>query len=105
VAKGNCGIPQYADGHIHYTGTPELMADYVRLALDAGAKIIGGCCGTSPEHLAAMRRSLETYKKGERPPVNEIEKRLGPVSELAKGFDAAAAGAARRERRRAREVS
>ena len=48
VAKGNCGIPQYMDGHIHYTGTPELMADYARIALDAGAKIIGGCCGTSP---------------------------------------------------------
>ncbi|MGE0238042.1 MAG: betaine--homocysteine S-methyltransferase [Parvibaculaceae bacterium] len=103
VAKGNCGIPQYVDGHIHYTGTPELMADYARIALDAGARIIGGCCGTSPEHLAAMRQSLETYSKGERPTVAAIEARLGAVSELAKGFDAAAAGAARRERRRARD--
>ena len=93
VAKGNCGIPQYVDGHIHYTGTPELMADYARIALDAGAKIIGGCCGTSPEHLAAMRKSLETYTRGERPTVEVIEQRLGPVSELAKGIDAAAAGA------------
>lgn len=101
VAKGNCGIPQYVDGHIHYTGTPELMADYARIALDAGAKIIGGCCGTSPEHLAAMRKSLETYSKGERPTVEAIERRLGPVSQLAKGVDTAAAGAAaRRERRR-----
>ncbi len=100
VAKGNCGIPQYADGHIHYTGTPDLMADYARIALDAGARIIGGCCGTSPEHLAAMRQSLESYTKGERPTVELIEKRLGPVSELAKGIDTAAAGAARRERRR-----
>ncbi|MCB1379561.1 MAG: betaine--homocysteine S-methyltransferase [Alphaproteobacteria bacterium] len=100
VAKGNCGIPQYVDGHIHYTGTPELMADYARIALDAGAKIIGGCCGTSPEHLAAMRRSLEGYTRGERPSVELIEERLGPVSALAKGVDTAAAGAARRERRR-----
>ena len=99
VAKGNCGVPQYVDGHIHYSGTPELMADYARLALDAGAKIIGGCCGTSPEHLAAMRRSLESYMPGERPSVETIETRLGPVSALAKGFDAAAAGAVRRERR------
>ncbi|MGE0004197.1 MAG: betaine--homocysteine S-methyltransferase [Parvibaculaceae bacterium] len=103
VAKGNCGIPQYVDGHIHYTGTPELMADYARIALDAGARIIGGCCGTSPEHLAAMRKSLEAYSRGERPTVAVIEARLGGVSELARGFDAAAAGAARRERRRARE--
>jgi methionine synthase I (cobalamin-dependent) len=100
VAKGNCGIPQYVDGHIHYTGTPELMADYARIAFDAGAKIIGGCCGTSPEHLAAMRKSLESYTRGERPSVELIEQRLGPVSELAKGVDTAAAGAARRERRR-----
>jgi len=101
VAKGNCGIPQYVDGHIHYNGTPELMADYARIALDAGARIIGGCCGTSPEHLAAMRKSLESYSKGAAPSIEEIERRLGPVSELAKGHDAAAAGAARRERRRA----
>jgi 5-methyltetrahydrofolate--homocysteine methyltransferase len=100
VAKGNCGIPQYVDGHIHYSGTPELMADYARLALDAGAKIIGGCCGTSPEHLAAMRRSLETYNRGSRPTVEAVETRLGPVSQLAKGIDTAAQGADRRERRR-----
>ena len=100
VAKGNCGIPQSVDGHIHYTGTPELMADYARIALDAGAKIIGGCCGTSPEHLASMRKSLESYSKGERPSLDLIEAKLGPVSELAKGHDVAAAGAARRERRR-----
>ena len=49
----------------------------------------------------AMRKSLETYSKGERPTVAVIEARLGSVSELAKGFDTAAAGAARRERRRA----
>ena len=100
VAKGNCGIPQYVEGHIHYTGTPELMADYARIALDAGAKIIGGCCGTSPEHLAAMRKALEAYTKGARPTIEVIEQRLGPVSELAKGVDVAAAGAAKRERRR-----
>ena len=100
VAKGNCGIPQYHDGHIHYTGTPELMADYARIALDAGAKIIGGCCGTSPDHLAAMRKSLETYTKGTRPTIELIEEKLGPVSQLAKGVDQAADGAAKRERRR-----
>jgi 5-methyltetrahydrofolate--homocysteine methyltransferase len=100
VAKGNCGIPQYVDGHIHYTGTPALMADYARIALDAGAKIIGGCCGTSPDHLAAMRKSLEGYNRHERPSVELIEERLGPVSALAKGIDTAAAGAAKRERRR-----
>jgi len=100
VAKGNCGIPQYHDGHIHYTGTPELMADYARIAIDAGAKIIGGCCGTSPEHLASMRKALEGHTKGPRPSIEHIEEKLGPVSALAKGIDQAADGAAKRERRR-----
>ena len=100
VAKGNCGIPQYKEGHIHYTGTPELMADYARIALDAGAKIIGGCCGTSPDHLASMRKALEGHTKGARPTIELVEEKLGPVSELAKGVDTVADGASRRERRR-----
>jgi methionine synthase I (cobalamin-dependent) len=100
VAKGNCGVPQYRDGHIHYTGTPELMADYARIALDAGARIIGGCCGTSPEHLASMRKALEGHTKGPRPTVELVEAKLGEVSALAKGIDQAADGAAKRERRR-----
>src|SRR5690554_545853 len=59
IAKGNAGIPKFHDGHIHYDGTPEVMAAYAILARDAGARIIGGCCGTRPEHLAAMRRALD----------------------------------------------
>src|SRR3546814_20512819 len=39
VAKSNCGIPQFVGGEIEYSGTPELMADYARLALDAGVRI------------------------------------------------------------------
>ncbi|MDG2459435.1 MAG: betaine--homocysteine S-methyltransferase [Luminiphilus sp.] len=60
VAKGNCGIPQYVDGAIHFHGSPELMAQYALFARDAGATIIGGCCGTTPEHIAAMVRALNT---------------------------------------------
>jgi len=60
VAKGNCGIPAYVDGAIHYQGTPELMAEYTLFARDAGAKIIGGCCGTSPAHVAAMVTALNS---------------------------------------------
>jgi 5-methyltetrahydrofolate--homocysteine methyltransferase len=60
VAKGNCGIPQYVDGAIHFHGSPELMAQYALYARDAGATIIGGCCGTTPEHVAAMVNALES---------------------------------------------
>ena len=76
------------------------MADYARIALDAGARIIGGCCGTSPEHLASMRTALEGHTKGAKPTIEFVEEKLGAVSELAHGVDTAAAGAARRERRR-----
>ena len=60
VAKGNCGIPQYVDGAIHFHGSPELMARYALYARDAGATIIGGCCGTTPEHIAAMASALDS---------------------------------------------
>jgi methionine synthase I (cobalamin-dependent) len=80
VAKGNCGIPQYVDGAICYNGTPELMAVYARMALDAGARIIGGCCGTSPAHLRAMRDALDAHTKGAVPELAHIVDALGDVS-------------------------
>jgi 5-methyltetrahydrofolate--homocysteine methyltransferase len=80
VAKANCGIPQYVNGAIRYDGTPELMARYVDLAIDSGARIIGGCCGTSPEHLAAMRKALDAHVAGPRPDASVIEAALGQIS-------------------------
>ncbi len=73
VAKGNCGVPVFREGQIHYSGTPEVMAAYARLARDAGARIIGGCCGTGPEHLAAMRRELDHTWSGQPPDIAMIE--------------------------------
>jgi 5-methyltetrahydrofolate--homocysteine methyltransferase len=63
IAKGNCGIPEYVDGGIHYHGTPDLMAEYACLARDAGISIIGGCCGTTPDHVAAMVAALRSTPK------------------------------------------
>jgi 5-methyltetrahydrofolate--homocysteine methyltransferase len=84
VAKANCGIPEFVDGEIVYSGTPELMASYVGLAIDAGATIIGGCCGTSPEHIAAMRKAIDTHIAGSSPSLATIESTLGEVSVGAK---------------------
>jgi methionine synthase I (cobalamin-dependent) len=80
VAKSNCGLPQYVDGAIHYDGTPELMGTYACLAFDAGARIIGGCCGTTAAHLRAMRAALERHTQGARPDAELIESRLGTIS-------------------------
>ena len=64
IAKGNCGIPQYIDGEIHFRGSPALMARYALHARDAGATVIGGCCGATPEHLAAMVEALNSTPPG-----------------------------------------
>lgn len=80
IAKANAGIPKYVDGLIEYDGTPELMADYARLARDSGARIIGGCCGTKPEHLVAMRAALEAHEPQGRPALDAIVTRIGAFS-------------------------
>jgi 5-methyltetrahydrofolate--homocysteine methyltransferase len=80
VAKANCGIPQFVNGEIRFNGTPELMAQYACLSLDSGARIIGGCCGTTPEHVRIMRRALESHVRGPKPDLATIESRLGAIS-------------------------
>ena len=92
VAKSNCGIPEYRDGEIVYSGTPELMSDYARIALDCGARIIGGCCGTTPDHIRAMRAALEGHVKGRKPSIETVVARLGEPSKGALDQTRAAAG-------------
>lgn len=87
IAKGNAGIPKYEDGHIHYDGTPELMAEYVRLAHAAGARIIGGCCGTTPEHLRHMRDALDSVEDRPAPTLEEISDALGGFSSAVDGTE------------------
>lgn len=102
IAKANCGVPQYIDGDIVYSGTTEIMADYMRLAVNAGARIIGGCCGTTPAHISAMREALDTHTPGDAPDLAAIESRLGAVSAGARaqlaGDLSIAAGALRQPR-------
>ncbi|MCA2010186.1 betaine--homocysteine S-methyltransferase [Cereibacter sphaeroides] len=92
VAKGNAGIPKYVDGAIKYDGTPALMAEYAVLARDAGAKIIGGCCGTMPVHLRAMREALDTRPVGERPTLEQITAALGAFSSAQDGTEVTGCG-------------
>ncbi len=80
VAKGNCGVPGFVDGKVKYDGTPTTMATYARLARDAGARIVGGCCGTTPEHLRAIAQALDGYEPGPAPALAEIVDGLGEPS-------------------------
>ncbi len=104
IAKGNAGIPKYHDGHIHYDGTPELMADYAVLARDAGARIIGGCCGTTPTHLRQMRDALETRPSGPKPSLEQIVSALGGFSSESDGTDGAGPTRTRTSSRGARRT-
>lgn len=97
IAKSNCGVPEISGGEVVYTGNPQLMAQYATLAVDCGARIIGGCCGTSPGHLAEMRRALDAHEPGEPPTLERIVEQIGP---LTNSIATDAAPPARRRRRR-----
>lgn len=99
IAKGNAGIPKYVDGHIHYDGTPELMAEYAVIAYHSGAKIIGGCCGTKPEHLRLMRAALEEVgERSEPPTLDHVQAVLGAFSSADDGNSGDSAPKRRRRR-------
>jgi homocysteine S-methyltransferase len=57
-AQPNAGMPRNVDGRNIYLCSPEYMANYTRGFLAAGAKLVGGCCGTTPEHIRAMRAEM-----------------------------------------------
>lgn len=80
IAKSNAGIPEFVGGEFVYNGTPDHMATYATLARDLGARIIGGCCGTTPTHLAAMHHALKTTVKGAKPSTEQISEKLGAPS-------------------------
>ena len=70
VAKSNAGMPQVVNGVTTYNASPEVMAERARRMQAFGATLIGGCCGNTPKHIAAMKKALT-----ELPPVdrNTIE--------------------------------
>jgi len=63
LIHANAGMPIYQDGKTVFPETPEVMASQVRALLDAGANIVGGCCGTTPEHIRRIAEIVKSYKK------------------------------------------
>ena len=57
-AQPNAGIPRSVEGRNIYLCSPEYMASYARKFVAAGARIVGGCCGTTPEHIRVMKAAL-----------------------------------------------
>jgi methionine synthase I (cobalamin-dependent) len=58
VAKSNAGAPRMEGGRQVYDASPEVMAEHARRVKDLGARIIGACCGSTPEHIRAMGHAL-----------------------------------------------
>src|SRR5580658_9062016 len=58
AAMPNAGMPRNVEGRNIYLCSPEYMASFARKALAAGAQIVGGCCGTTPNHIRAMRSAM-----------------------------------------------
>jgi 5-methyltetrahydrofolate--homocysteine methyltransferase len=61
MIQSNAGLPIFENGQTIFKATPQDMADSCLQLCDAGANIIGGCCGTTPAHIAAMRKSLQRH--------------------------------------------
>ncbi|MBD3349694.1 MAG: methionine synthase [Candidatus Eisenbacteria bacterium] len=64
LIQSNAGLPETVGGEVVYPETPEFMAEKARGLLDAGVSVIGGCCGTTPEHTRAIASALRPGSSG-----------------------------------------
>ena len=64
LAKPNAGLPQMVDGETVYDMGPEEFASFGPMLMEAGAAVLGGCCGTTPEHIALSGCGNEGYEAG-----------------------------------------
>src|SRR5205085_310630 len=82
----NAGLPARVEGRFFYFATPEYFANFARQAADLGVAYIGGCCGTTPAHIAAMRAALRpvgaTAPIPRRPASTAIPVDLSPAEQL-----------------------
>jgi 5-methyltetrahydrofolate--homocysteine methyltransferase len=63
MVQANAGLPVFRDGIVVYPQTPEVMSSFVPELIEAGANIIGGCCGTTPAHIEALVRAVRSYTR------------------------------------------
>jgi len=79
AAYANSGFPEFHEGRYLYRTTPGYFADMAREMAEAGANLVGGCCGTTPEHIAAVAQALSGVSPGPRRRVTVVsgEERSG----------------------------
>ncbi len=93
----NAGLPQRIEGRFVYAAGPEWFAETVEAGLASGAAVLGGCCGTTPQHIAAMRTVLDARLRG----ASAVGGAVGTVGGGATAAEAAQASPARIETPRA----
>lgn len=62
IIQSNAGLPENRGGELVYPESPDYMAERVSRLLDLGVAIIGGCCGTTPDHIRAIRAAVDSYR-------------------------------------------
>jgi 5-methyltetrahydrofolate--homocysteine methyltransferase len=63
VIQANAGLPTLVDGRLTYDETPAYFAEQARALADLGGAVLGGCCGTTPEHIAALRAMVDGFRR------------------------------------------
>ncbi len=89
----NAGLPQRVEGQFVYAAEPAYFGEAVRRFVDAGARIVGGCCGTTPEHIRHMRRALDGLAigtPGRAARHHGVERVIGPRTPIAERGNTAA---------------
>ena len=62
IIQSNAGLPENRGGELVYPESPEFMAERVGRLMELGVSIIGGCCGTGPEHIRAIRAAIDSHE-------------------------------------------
>jgi len=82
-AMPNAGLPMRVEGRNMYLSSPEYMAQYARRMLWAGVKIVGGCCGTTPDHIKLIRSETRSLQPGQKSLAVTVSDRETPPHALA----------------------
>src|SRR5205085_7410026 len=90
-AQPNAGMPRDVGGRTMYMASPEYMASYARHLLQAGARVLGGCCGTTPAHIRAIAHGVRPLvpRQAARRPTHGTTEAGGSPPDAAKPDDAA----------------
>ncbi|HEY1263319.1 MAG TPA: bifunctional homocysteine S-methyltransferase/methylenetetrahydrofolate reductase [Terriglobales bacterium] len=80
AAQPNAGIPRSVEGRNIYLCSPEYMASYARKFVAAGVRLVGGCCGTTPEHIRVMKSALRVGEARSKTAARPVHESAAPVS-------------------------